>query len=158
MQVGDNLEMKAGGLFTLGYTGDYGDQIQSSHGLNFGFDGNISGSYYNPNFLSFNVTPYYNQSRANSNYQSLTGASGVSATANLFTGSHFPGSVSYRNDYNSTGTFGLDGSTRLHHPRPRTGLRHWMERTASGPTHAVGQLLAGQRIGHGVRDRSGDRF
>ncbi len=69
----------------------------------------LSGSYYNPNFLSFTVTPYYNQSRANSNYQSLTGASGVSATANLFTGSHFPGSVSYRNDYNSTGTFGLTG-------------------------------------------------
>jgi len=108
-QVGDNLEMKAGGLLTLGYAGDYGDQIQSSHGLNFGLDGTLSGSYYNPNFLSFNVTPYYNQSSANSSYQSLTGASGVSATANLFTGSHFPGSVSYRDDYNSTGTFGLAG-------------------------------------------------
>jgi len=109
MQIGDNLSMRAGGLFTLGYAGDYGDQIQSSHGLNFGLDGTISGSYYNPNFLSFTVTPYYNQSRANSSYQSLTGASGVSATANLFTGSHFPGSVSYRNDFNSTGTFGLTG-------------------------------------------------
>jgi hypothetical protein len=109
VQVGDNLEMKAGGLLTLGYAGDYGDQFQSSHGLNFGVDGTLSGSYYNPNFLSFNVTPYYNQSRANSNYQSLTGASGVDASADLFTGSHFPGSVSYRNDFNSTGTFGLTG-------------------------------------------------
>lgn len=109
MQVGDNLKLNAGGLFTLGYQGNYGDQIQSTHGLNLGMDGTISGSYYNPNFLSFTVTPYYNQSRANSDYQSLTGASGVSATANLFTGSHFPGSVSYRNDYNSTGTFGLIG-------------------------------------------------
>ena len=42
MQVGDNLEMKAGGLLTSGYAGDYGDQIQSSHGLNFGVDGTLS--------------------------------------------------------------------------------------------------------------------
>ncbi len=109
MRVGDNVEMKAGGLLTVGYAGDYGDQIPSSHGLNFGLDGNVSGSYYNPNFLSFDLIPYINQSRANSNFQSITGASGFSGTANLFTGSHFPGSVSYRDDYNSTGTFGLVG-------------------------------------------------
>ena len=77
--------------------------------MNFGLDGNVSGSYYNPNFLSFDLIPYINQSRANSNFQSITGASGFSGTANLFTGSHFPGSVSYRDDYNSTGTFGLVG-------------------------------------------------
>lgn len=109
LQVGDNLKMNAGGLLTFGYAGDYGDQIQSSHGLNFGANGTLSGSYYNPNFVSFNIVPYYNQSQSNSSFQSLTGASGVSATANLFTGSHFPGSVSYRDDYNSTGTFGLAG-------------------------------------------------
>jgi hypothetical protein len=109
VQIGDNLQMKAGGLLTVGYQGDYGDDIQSSHGLNFGLNGNVSGSYYNPNFLSFDFTPYYNQSQANSNFQSLTGASGFTGTANLFTGSHFPGSVSYRDDYNSTGTFGLVG-------------------------------------------------
>jgi len=109
LQIGDNTQIKAGGLFTAGYSGNYGDQIQSNHGLNFGLNGNISGSYYNPNFLSFNLVPYFNQSQANSSYQSLTGASGVTATANLFTGSHFPGSFSYRNDYNSTGTFGLTG-------------------------------------------------
>jgi hypothetical protein len=111
LQIGENTQMKVGGLFTAGYQGNYGegDQIQSNHGLNFGFNGNVSGSYYNPNFLSFNVVPYYNQSQANSSYQSLTGASGVSATANLFNGSHFPGSITYRNDYNSTGTFGLTG-------------------------------------------------
>jgi hypothetical protein len=111
LQIGDDIKMKAGALLTAGYQGDYGDsaQIQSNHGLDFGFDGNISGSYYNPNFLSFNIVPYFNQSRADSDYQSLTGASGVTATANLFNGSHFPGSITYRDDYNSTGTFGLAG-------------------------------------------------
>jgi len=111
MQVGDNLQMKGSGLLTAGYQGVYGDstQIESSHGLNFGIDGTVSGSYYNPSFLSFSVSPYYNRSQANSAFQSLTGASGVTATADLFTGSHFPGTVSYRDDYNSTGTFGLAG-------------------------------------------------
>jgi hypothetical protein len=109
LKVGDEVQMKADALFTAGYSGAYGDTMQSSHGLDFGLNGTVSGSYYNPNFLSFNLTPYYNQSQANSTYQSLTGASGVSGNVNLFTGSHFPGSVSYRDDYNSTGTFGLTG-------------------------------------------------
>ena len=61
-----------------------------NHGLTFGFGGGFDGYYYNPNFLNFNITPYYNQSRADSDYQSLTNASGVAASANFFTGSHFP--------------------------------------------------------------------
>ncbi len=109
VQVGDNTNLSAGGLFTVGYAGDYGDQVQSSHGLQFGASGTLNGYYYNPNFINFSVTPYYNQSKADSNYQSLTNASGVAATANFFTGSHFPGSVNYRYDYNSTGTLGLEG-------------------------------------------------
>jgi hypothetical protein len=108
-QIGENTQLKAGGLFTAGYQGAYGDQVGSNHDLNFGLNGTVSGSYYNPNFLSFNIIPYFNQSQANSSFQSVTGASGVSATANLFSGSHFPGSVTYRDDYNSTGTFGLTG-------------------------------------------------
>ena len=109
VQIGDNTHVNGGGLFTAGYAGDYGNQIPSSHGLQFGASGNMSGYYYNPNFVNFNVTPYYNQSKADSDYQSLTNASGVAATANFFTGSKFPGSVTYRYDYNSTGTLGLAG-------------------------------------------------
>lgn len=109
MQVGDNLHLNGGGMATFGYAGDYGDGMPSSHGLDFGFNGNITGFYYSPNFINFTMTPYYDQSRADSDYQSLTGASGFSGTANLFAGTHFPGSVSYRTDYNSTGTFGLSG-------------------------------------------------
>ena len=110
VQVGDNTHLTSAGTVSVGYAGNYGDQIQSSHGLQFGANGDIDGYYYNPNFVNFNITPYYNQSRANSNYQSLTDASGVAASANFFTGSHFPGSASYRYDYNSTGTLGLPGT------------------------------------------------
>src|SRR5579872_3056010 len=109
MQVGDNLHLNGGGLGTFGYSGDYGDNMPSSHGLDFGINSNINGYYNNPNFINFTMTPYYNQSRADSDFQSLTGASCFSGTANFFAGSHFPGSVSYRTDYNSTGTFGLTG-------------------------------------------------
>src|ERR1022692_4115233 len=114
LSIGENTKLTAGGLFTFGYSGDYGDVVSSQHGLTFGVDGRLAGYYYNPNFISFTATPYYNQSRDNSSYQSLTGASGVNTTANFFTGSHFPGAVSYRYDRNTSGTFGLDRkSTRL---------------------------------------------
>ena len=108
-QVGDNVHLNASGLFTGGYSGVYGNDIASSHGIDLGLNGSLNGDYFNPNFLSFVVTPYYNQSRADSSFQSLTGASGVAASANIFSGSHFPGSVSYHYDYNSTGTYGLEG-------------------------------------------------
>jgi hypothetical protein len=109
LSIGENTKLSAGGLVTFGYSGDYGDVVSSQHGLTFGVDGRLAGYYYNPNFISFTATPYYNQSRDNSSYQSLTGASGISSTANFFSGSHFPGSVSYRYDRNSSGTFGLTG-------------------------------------------------
>ena len=109
LTLGENTKMNAGGLVSFGYAGDYGDAIPSDHGLTAGLDGKLSGYYYNPNFLNFSATPYYNQSRSDSSYQSLTGASGIDGTANFFTGSNFPGSVSYHYDRNSSGTFGLTG-------------------------------------------------
>ena len=45
LSVGENTKMTAGGLFTFGYAGDYGDAIPSSHGLNFGVDGKLDGYY-----------------------------------------------------------------------------------------------------------------
>jgi hypothetical protein len=109
LSIGENTKLSAGGLITLGYTGSYADASPSSHGLTWGLDGKLTGYYYNPKFISFTASPYYNESRANSSYQSLTGASGVDGSANFFAGSHFPGSVSYHYDRNSTGTFGLTG-------------------------------------------------
>jgi hypothetical protein len=109
VQVGDDLKMNMTGLLTAGYTAGYGDQIESTHGLDLGGNAQLSGSYYNPNFINFNINPYYNQSRADSNYQSLTDSSGVLANANFFTGSRFPGYATYNYTRNSTGTFGLIG-------------------------------------------------
>lgn len=108
VKVGET-QLQGGGTYNIGYSGSYGDDIQSSHGLDFGFSNDVSGSYYNPNFLNFNTALYYNQSRADSDYQSLTNASGVLGSANFFSGSRFPGSISYHYDRNSTSLNGVEG-------------------------------------------------
>lgn len=108
IQAGD-LSMNVNGALSTGYTGTYGNFIQSSHGLSFAGTGTLSGSYYDPNFLNFSFSPYYNQSRANSNFRSVLETSGFNFTSGIFDGSHFPGSVSYARTYNSEGTFGLPG-------------------------------------------------
>jgi hypothetical protein len=139
ISIGENTHLKAGGLLSFGYAGDYGNELPSSHGLNGGIDGKLSGYYYNPNFLSFEATPYYNQSRNNSTFQSLTGASGVEASANLFTGSHFPGSVAYHYDRNSTGTFGLTGQPDFTTIGKGQGFAvNWSALMPNLPTLAVG--------------------
>lgn len=144
VQIGDNTKMNAGGLFTVGYAGDYGNQIQSSHSLQLGASGTLDGYYYNPNFLNFSVTPYYNQSKADSSYQSLTNASGVAATANFFTGSRFPGSVSYRYDYNSTGTFGLPSTPNFTTQGTSQGFGiNWSALLPNLPSLAVGYQQGG---------------
>jgi hypothetical protein len=107
--VGDNISMNLNALASFGYTANYGNNVPSDHGLNFGGTGNLTGSYYSPSFFNFLINPYYNQSRANSTSQSISDSSGVTANAFLFSGSHFPGSVSYSKAYNSLGTFGAPG-------------------------------------------------
>ena len=139
LSLGENTKLNAGGLVTVGYAGDYGDAIPSSHGLNLGVDGKLSGYYYNPNFLSFSATPYYNQSRSDSSYQSLTGASGIDGTANFFTGSNFPGSASYHYDRNSTGTFGLTGQPNFTTIGKGQGFGiNWSALIPDWPTLSVG--------------------
>jgi len=109
VQVGDDLSMRANGNIFAGYNGTYGNQIESSHGLGFGGAGSLSGFYYDPNFLNFNLSPYYDQSRSNSESQSISNASGFNFGAGIFSGSHFPGSINYAKAYNSDGNFGVPG-------------------------------------------------
>ena len=65
-QLGDQLALTAGGNVSAGYSGSYTNEGPSSHGLLFGGNGDISGSYHSPQFLSFDVSPFYNQSRNDS--------------------------------------------------------------------------------------------
>jgi hypothetical protein len=142
--IGENTRLNAGALFTFGYTGDYGDAIPSDHGLTVGMNGTLNGYYYNPNFLSFSAQPYFNQSRADSDFQSLTNASGINTTANFFSGSHFPGSVSYHYDHNSSGTFGLQGQPNFTTIGNDQGFGiNWSALLPNLPTLSVGYSQGG---------------
>ncbi|MGA6985430.1 MAG: hypothetical protein WBZ01_05225 [Terriglobales bacterium] len=106
--VGDT-SMNLNSTIAFGYTGDYSNSAGSDHGWTPSGIADLHGSYYNPNFLSFNVEPFYNQSRLDSDFQSITAAGGVNASAGIFSGSHFPGSISYSKIYNSSGNFAVPG-------------------------------------------------
>ena len=99
--------MNLNGTITAGYGDDTSNIAGSDHSIFGAGVADLSGSYFNPNFLSFDVQPFYNQSRLNSTYQSMTAASGVTASARIFGGSSFPGSISYSTTYNSTGNYGI---------------------------------------------------
>ena len=68
--MGENVSMDLNALIQAGYTADYGNFVNSDHGFTFGGNASLTGSYYSPSFLSFTVSPYYNQSRLNSTSQS----------------------------------------------------------------------------------------
>ena len=104
-----DASMNMSGTVSLGYSEDTTNLSGSDHSFVGAGTADMTGSYYNPNFLSFDVQPFYNQSRLNSTFQSLTAASGVNANVKLFSGSDFPGSISYSRTYNSTGSFGIPG-------------------------------------------------
>jgi len=110
IQIGDNVQLTGNGNISAGYSDNWGNRAGSSHGFNFGGVGTVGGYYYSPNFLSFNVTPYYNQNWANSNSQTITTATGISLSSSIFAGSKFPGSVSYSADYNKEGNYAIPGA------------------------------------------------
>jgi len=137
--IGDDVTLSANGTLSAGYSGDYGNQIESSHGLGFGATGALNGFFYNPNFLSFNINPYYNQSRANSDFASISNASGVALNTSIFAGSHTPGSVNYSANFNSSGNYGIPGINSLNtNGNNQTFGINWGAYFPGWPTLSVG--------------------
>lgn len=159
LQFGDfSTDLNA--TLSAGYTGDYGNLTQSTHGWTLGGAGNFSGYYYNPNFVSFNVSPYLNQSRADSNYQSISDASGVNFSSSIFGGSHFPGSITYSKSYNSEGTYAIPGLANLatHGDSDIFGI-NWSANLPDAPSVAVGfQMGNSQYSVYGTNDEGDSAF
>lgn len=109
VKIGDDLSMSLNGTVGTGYNGSYGNTQLSDHSSAVNGDANLTGFFYNPNFLNFYVRPIYNRAQDNSGAQSLTNTTNISTGAGIFTGSHFPGSITYGKSFNSTGMFGLPG-------------------------------------------------
>lgn len=144
-QFGDVQLSNLTGNIGAGYSGAYGNQTASSHSLNVNGSAALSGFYFNPGFVSFNATPYYDQSRANSNARSIGQSSGVSLSSSIFSGSHFPGSVSYSRAYDSSGTIALAGAPEVttHGNSDNLGIR-WSENLPDLP-----EVSAFYSQGHG---------
>ena len=107
--VGDNLNLNMNGVVSVNYNDIWGSDINSSHSVNFGGNGTLSGYYYDPNFLNFAFSPYYARSQANSESQSIFDTSGFEFSSNIFGGSHFPGSIGFSKSWDSQGSFGFPG-------------------------------------------------
>ena len=107
--VGDNVSLNGGGDLSVGYSGTSGNRDASSHSLDLGGHGWMRGFYYKPQFLSFDFQPYYRRSQNNSIYQTITNGSGFTANGSIFSGSRFPGYLSFGKTYDNTGQFGVPG-------------------------------------------------
>ena len=132
------------GTLSAGYNGDFGNQgMPSDHGLSFGGTGTLSGYYYNPNFLSYGISPYVNQARDNSTYQSISDSSGVNITSSIFAGSKFPGSITYarRSIARATTRFLVWPTIRR---RQQRHFRHYMVRDLTGHAQPLCQLSDGK--------------
>ena len=110
--LGD-LHATGSGELTVLYNANFGNLASDQHSLGFGGMGTVTGNYYDPNFLSFSLLPYYGRSQNNSDTQSITDASGYNANVNIFGGSHYPGFVNFDQTWNSSGTFGIPGLAGL---------------------------------------------
>lgn len=150
----------ASGMISTGYSATYGNLTSSTHGWTLGGVGTFTGSYHSPNFLSFNVSPYLNQSRANSDFQSISNASGVNASVTLFAGSAFPGSISYSEAYNSDGNYGIPGlSNYVTHGNSDTLGITWSENLPNAPSFSAGFQRGGSNYSvYGTNDEGSNSF
>jgi hypothetical protein len=108
LRVGDDVSLNLGGNLGFGYSGAYGNML-SSHGISAVGNGDLSGSFYSPQFLSFHFSPYLNQSRQSSNFDSVSTTSGFRGGANIFSGSHFPGWINYSQTYDGSSNYSVPG-------------------------------------------------
>jgi hypothetical protein len=129
----------ATGTVSSGYNATYGNMTPSSHGWTLGGAGTFSGSFHSPNFLSYDFSPYLNQSRANSNFQSISNSSGLNFSTNIFNGSHFPGSISYSKAYNSEGNYAVPGlANYVTHGNSDTFAINWSALLPNLPSLSAG--------------------
>lgn len=159
IQMGD-VSLKANGTISAGYNGTYGNEVPSSHGIGVGGTAALDGFFYNPNFLSFTVDPYYNQSRSNSNFGSLTNATGVTLSSAVFSGSHFPGSLNFTKAYNTTGNYGLPGISSFDtNSNSQSFGVAWSENVPDLPSLTVGFQNGSQDYSlYGTNERGNSRF
>lgn len=154
------LSTDLSGTISTGYTADYSNMTGSTHNWTVGGASTLSGNFYSPNFLSFNASLYLNESRANSNFQSISDASGVNLTTNIFGGSRFPGSIDYSKAYNSEGNYAVPGlANYVTHGNSDTFGINWSENLPNAPSFSAGfQTGSSQYSVYGTDDQGTNEF
>lgn len=154
------LSTDLSGTISAGYTADYSNMTGSTHNWTVGGTSTVSGNFYSPNFLSFNASLYLNQSRANSDFQSISDASGVNLSTNIFGGSHFPGSINYSKAYNSDGNYAVPGlANYVTHGNSDTFGINWSENLPNAPSFSAGfQMGSSQYSVYGTNDQGTNEF
>ena len=154
------LSTNLNGTVSTGYSANYGNLTSSDHSWTVGGAANFSGSFYNPNFLTFDASLYLNQSRANSNFQSISNASGINLNSNIFGGSHFPGSISYSKAYNSEGNYAVPGIANYvtHGDNDTFGI-NWSENLPDAPSFSAGFQIGSSKYSvYGTNDTGNNSF
>jgi len=148
------------GTIAPGYSADFGNMTSSDHSWALGGDATLSGFFYNPNFLSYNAAVYVNQSRANSDYQSISDATGINVTATLFGGSRFPGAINYSKAFNSEGNYAVPGAANyVTHGNSDTFGVNWSENLPNVPSFSAGFQLGGSQYSvYGTDDTGNSNF
>lgn len=160
VQLGD-LRMSMSGTVAPGYSATSGNTPGSaSHSFTFGGASTLTGSYHSPNFLSFNAGLYLNQSRANSDFQSISNASGIDLSSSIFGGSDYPGSVGYSLAYNSEGNYGIPGLANfVTHGNSSTFSINWSEHVQDVPSFSAGYQMGSSKYSvYGSNDSGNDTF
>jgi len=135
VEIADDWKLNLSGNLGFNYNGATTQGV-SSHGDGISGDATLIGSFYNPNFLNFTIRPYYDRNQSNSLFGNVTHSSGVNSTLNLFSGSHFPGFVSYSKGFDNSGQYGLPGSDlglATHGDTQQIGIG-WSEMVADWPS------------------------
>jgi hypothetical protein len=138
VKVADDVSLNLSGNLGFGYSGAYGDML-SSHGISAVGNGDLSGAYYSPQFLSFHLSPYLNQSRQSSNFDSVSTTTGFRGSANIFSGGHFPGWINYSRSYDGSSNYSVPGlANYLTHGNADSLGIGWSEVLPHVPSLSVG--------------------
>lgn len=148
------------GTVAPGYSATFGNQTSSSHSWALGGTADLTGAYHSANFLAYDLGFFLNQSRANSDFQSISNSSGINATTHIFSGGEFPGSISYSKSWNSDGSYGIPGIANYvtHGNSDSLGI-NWSENIPQKPSLSAGFAMGGSNYTvYGANDEGRNKF
>ncbi len=115
------------GNLGFGYSAVNAQGEQSNHSL--GLNGNLdtNGFFYNPGFLSFQASTYYDRAGSNAQTAALSNAEGYNLGTSIFGGTAFPGYIGFGQNWGDSQNYGLPGLSGLNsNDKNRNFVASWM--------------------------------